>query len=137
MPRYLTYAVGFLLGGCPVFIALAFAYALPPVMVVAALGGLAGGALNPIIGAVAYERVPARLQASVLGAFRASAWIGIPFGALLGGALTEWIGLRDALLVTGTAMFLTTLAPFVFPSWRGMNRRPRPLPSGEPAAVAH
>ncbi|MGZ4433915.1 MAG: MFS transporter, partial [Trebonia sp.] len=137
MPRYLTYAVGFLLGGCPVFIALAFAYALPPVMVVAAVGGLAGGALNPIIGAVAYERVPARLQASVLGAFRASAWIGIPFGALLGGALTEWIGLRDALLVTGTAMFLTTLAPFVFPSWRGMNRRPQPLPSGEPAAVAH
>ena len=102
----LTVAVGFLLGGCPVFIALAFAHALPPVMVVAALGGLAGGALNPIIGAVAYQRVPAQLQASVLGAFRASAWMGIPFGALLGGALTEWIGLRDALLVTGTAMFL-------------------------------
>ena len=139
MPRYLTYAVGFLLGGCPVFIALAFSSALPPVMVVAALGGLAGGALNPIIGAVAYERVPARLQASVLGAFRASAWIGIPFGSLLGGALTEGTGLRDALLVTGTAMFLTTLAPFVFPSWRGMNRRPQPqpLPSGEPNAVAH
>ena len=134
LPRYLTYAVGFLLGGCPVFIALAFSSALPPVMVVAALGGLAGGALNPIIGAVAYERVPARLQASVLGAFRASAWIGIPFGSLLGGTLTEGIGLRVALLVTGTAMFLTTLAPFVFPSWRGMNRRPQPqpLPSGEP-----
>ncbi|MGH3216563.1 MAG: MFS transporter [Trebonia sp.] len=137
MPRHLTYAVGFLLGGCPVFIALAFAASLPPVMVVAALGGLAGGALNPIIGAVTYERVPARLQASVLGAFRASAWIGIPFGALLGGTLAEGIGLRDALLVTGTAMFLTTLAPFVFPSWRGVNRRPQPLPSGEPAAVAH
>jgi MFS family permease len=112
-------------------------------MVVAALGGLAGGALNPIIGAVAYERVPARLQASVLGAFRASAWIGIPFGSLLGGALAEGVGLRDALLVTGTAMFLTTLAPFVFPSWRGMNRRPQPqsqpqpLPSGEPDAVTH
>jgi len=139
MPRYLTYAFGFLLGGCPVFIALAFASALPPVMAVAALGGLAGGALNPIIGAVAYERVPARLQASVLGAFRASAWIGIPFGSLLGGALAEGIGLRDALLVTGTTMFLTTLAPFVFPSWRGMNRQPQPqpLPSGEPDAVAH
>jgi MFS family permease len=137
MPRHLTYAVGFLLGGCPVFIALAFASALPPVMVVAALGGLAGGALNPIIGAVAYERVPARMQASVLGAFRASAWIGIPFGALLGGTLTAGIGLRDAVLVTGTAMFLTTLAPFVFPSWRGMNRQPQPVPSGEPDAVAH
>jgi MFS family permease len=137
MPRHLTYAVGFLLGGCPVFIALAFASALPPVMVVAALGGLAGGVLNPIIGAVTYERVPARLQASVLGAFRASAWIGIPFGALLGGALAQGAGLRAALLVTGTAMFLTTLAPFAFPSWRGMNRRPQPVPSGEPDALAH
>ena len=139
MPRHLTYAVGFLLGGCPVFIALAFASALPPVMIVAALGGLAGGALNPIIGAVTYEHVPARLQASVLGAFRASAWIGIPFGALIGGALTAVIGLRGALLVTGTAMFLTTLAPFAFPSWRGMNRQPQPqpLPSGELDAVAH
>ena len=38
------------------------------------------------------------------------------------------IGLSDALLVSGTAMFLTTLAPFVFPSWRGMNRRPQPQP---------
>lgn len=124
MPRHLTYAVGFLLGGSPVFIALAASASLPPVLVVAALGGLAGGALNPIIGAVAYERVPPGLQARVLGAFRASAWIGIPFGALLGGALTEGIGLRNALLVTGAAMFVTTLAPFVFPAWRGMNRQP-------------
>jgi MFS family permease len=137
MPRYLTYAVSFLLGGCPVFFALAFASALPPVMIVAALGGLAGGALNPVIGAFMYERVPGRLQASVLGAFRASAWIGIPFGALLGGVLTEGVGLRDALLGTGIAMFATTLAPFVFPSWRGMNRQPQPLPSGQPDAVAH
>jgi len=126
MPRHLTYAVGFLLGGSPVFIALAASASLPPVLVVAALGGLAGGALNPIIGAVAYERVPPRLQARVLGAFRASAWIGIPFGALLGGALTEGIGLRNALLATGAAMFVTTLAPFVFPAWRGMNRQPIP-----------
>jgi MFS family permease len=137
MPRYLTYAICFLLDGCPVFIALAFSAALPPVMVVAALAGLAGGVLNPIIGAVTYERVPARLQASVLGAFRSSAWIGIPFGSLLGGTLTEGIGLRDALLATGAAMFVTTLAPFVFPSWRGLNRQPRPVPSGEPDAVAH
>ena len=124
MPRHLTYAVGFLVGGSPVFIALAVSSSLPPVLVVAALGGLAGGVLNPIIGAVTYERVPPQLQARVLGAFRASAWIGLPFGALLGGALTEGIGLRSALLATGAAMFVTTLAPFVFPAWRGMNRQP-------------
>ena len=137
MPRHLTYAIGFLVGGCPVFFALAFSPAIVPVMIVAALGGLGSGTLNPIIGAVVYERIPARLQASVLGAFRSSAWIGIPFGALLGGVLAQGIGLRDALLVTGTAMFIMTLTPFVFPAWRGLNRQPTPVPSGEPDAVAH
>jgi MFS family permease len=108
------------------------------VLVVAALGGLAGGALNPIIGAVAYERVPPRLQARVLGAFRASAWIGIPFGSLLGGALTEGTGLRNALFATGAAMFVTTLAPFVFPAWRGMDRQsiPGAAAKGDPERTA-
>jgi MFS family permease len=122
MPRHAAFAIGFLLGGSPVFIALAVSATLPPVLVVGVLSGLAGGVLNPIVGAVAYERVPAQLQARVLGAFRSSAWIGIPFGSLLGGALTERIGLRNALLVTGAAMFVTTLAPFVFPAWRGLDR---------------
>jgi MFS family permease len=124
MPRHATYAIGFLLGGSPVFIALAVSGTLPPVLVVSVLSGLAGGAVNPIIGAVAYERVPTRLQARVLGAFRSSAWIGIPFGSLLGGALTEATGLVNALLVTGAAMLVATLAPFVFPAWRGLSRTP-------------
>jgi MFS family permease len=131
MPRHATYAIGFLLGGSPVFIALAVSGTLPPVLVVSVLSGLAAGALNPIIGAVAYERVPAWLQARVLGAFRSSAWIGIPFGSLLGGTLTEGTGLVNALLVTGAAMLVTTLAPFVFPAWRGLSRTP--APDHEPA----
>ncbi len=122
LPRRATCAVGFLLGGSPLFIALAVWSALPPVLIVAVLSGIAAGVLNPIIGAVTYERVPPRLQASVLGAFRSSAWIGIPFGSLLGGALTEGIGLRNALLATGAAMFAATLMPFVFPAWRGLDR---------------
>jgi MFS family permease len=124
MPRHATFAIGYLLGGCPVFIALAFSATLPPVMVAGVLAGLVTGGLNPIIGAVAYERIPARLQARVLGAFKSSAWIGIPFGSLLGGVLTEGIGLSNALLATGAAMFVMTLAPFVFPAWRGLNDRP-------------
>jgi MFS family permease len=127
MPRRAAYAIGFLLGGSPVFFALAVAGTLPPVLVVSALSGVAAGALNPIIGAVTYERVPARLQARVLGAFRSSAWIGIPFGSLLGGALTETAGLVIALLVTGAAMLVTTLTPFFFPAWRGLDREPAPV----------
>jgi MFS family permease len=124
MPRYATCAIGFLLGGSPVFFALAFSAALPPVLIAGVLSGIAGGAINPIIGAVAYERIPPQLQARVLGAFRSSAWIGIPFGSLLGGALTGGIGLTGALLATGVAMFIVTVAPFVFPAWRGLNKLP-------------
>jgi MFS family permease len=124
MPRYATYAIGFVLGGSPVFFALAIWGTLPPVMAVGVLSGLAAGALNPITGAIAYERIPERLQARVLGAFRSSAWIGIPFGSLLGGALTGRTGLTAALLVTGAGMLLTTLAPAVFPAWRGLGDRP-------------
>jgi hypothetical protein len=42
----------------------------------------------------------------------------------LAGALTEAIGLGSALLATGVAMLATTLAPFVFPAWRGLNLQP-------------
>lgn len=132
-PRRATYAIGFLLGGSPVFVALVVSAALPPVVLVGVLSGLAAGVLNPIIGAVLYERVPARLQARVLGASKSSAWIGIPFGSLLGGVLTEGIGLQGALLATGAAMFVMTLAPFVFPAWRGLNR-PAPARRGEDRA---
>jgi hypothetical protein len=58
----------------------------------------------------------------VLGAIKASAWVGIPFGALVGGALAAGPGLTAALLICGSVMLLVTLAPFVFPSWRGIDR---------------
>lgn len=123
LPRYAAYSFGCLIGFSPVFFALAFSRSLPPVLAVEAVSGLAAGSLNTVIGAVAYERIPERLQARVLGAFTSSAWVGIPFGSLLGGALTEGTGLRGALLIAGTMMLATTLAPFVFPSWRGLRRR--------------
>jgi MFS family permease len=123
LPRRLTFSVGYLLGAAPPFLALAIFADLPPVLVVAVLAGFFGGFQNPIIGAVLYERVPHRLQARVLGVVRASAWIGIPFGALLGGVLTEAVGLRAALVISGAVMFVVTLAPLVFPVWRSMDRR--------------
>jgi MFS family permease len=118
LPRRTTYAVGFLISGAPPLFALAFADSLPPVIAVCVVAGVAGGVLNPIIGAVSYERVPPALQARVLGAVKASAWVGIPIGSLTAGPLTGAVGLRAALLTTGAAMFATTLAPFVFPVWR-------------------
>jgi predicted MFS family arabinose efflux permease len=123
LPRRLTYAVGFAIAGAPRYVALALARTLSPVLAVMAIGGLGAGGINPILGAVEYERVPRQLQARVLGAVQASAWVGIPFGSLIGGLAVTSLGLRTALLGAGAMYGLTTLAPFVFPVWRGMDRR--------------
>jgi len=126
LPRRALYSVGFLVGGAPRFITLALTSTLFPVITVFLIAEIFSGSLNSVIGATSYEHIPEHLRARVLGAVRASAWIGIPFGALLGGYATEALGTRPALLIFGGAYLLTTLAPFVFPAWRQM-QRPNPV----------
>jgi hypothetical protein len=46
----------------------------------------------------------------------------MPLGGLVGGAMVTVIGLQPTLVAMGLVYFATTLAPFVFPSWRGMER---------------
>ncbi len=131
LPRWATFASCVLLSSSPPFFALAGTTSVPFLLAVFLISGVLGGVLNPILGAVQFERVPTHLQARVLGAIKASAWVGIPFGALLGGALAGGPGLTAALLVCGSAMLLVTLAPLVLPVWRGLDRRP-----GRPPAAA-
>ncbi|HKC27938.1 MAG TPA: MFS transporter [Jatrophihabitans sp.] len=123
LPRWQTLAVGLLLSSSPPFFALAASTSLPLLLPLWLLCGVLGGVLNPILGAVQFERVPARLQARVLGAIKASAWVGVPFGSLVGGALAQGPGLTAALLSCGSLMLLATFAPLVFPAWRGLERR--------------
>jgi hypothetical protein len=132
LPRRLTYGVGFVAGGAPRFLVLALATSLTPVLAVTFASGLAVGGINPVVGAVEYERVPRHLQARVIGAVGASAWAGIPFGSLAGGIAVSAFGLRPALLAAAAVFGVTTLAPFAFPVWRQMDRRP-----GSPSSPAH
>jgi MFS family permease len=127
IPRRAMYTAGFLGGGAPAFVTLALTSSLTPVLVIVLVGGVLGGSINMVIGATSYERVPDQLRARVLGVIRASAWFGIPFGALSGGLATETLGLRPALLIFGGTYLLISLAPVVFPAWRQM-RRPEPPP---------
>jgi MFS family permease len=119
------YSVGYLVGGAPRFFILAIASTLSPVLAVSFVADIFGGSLNSVIGATSYERIPPHMQARVLGVIRASAWIGIPFGALLAGLVADATNVRLAIAISGAAYLLTTLAPFVFPTWRQM-RRPDP-----------
>jgi MFS family permease len=101
---------------------------VPVVLAVAFAAGLGAGAINPILGAVQFERVPRALQARVLGAIGAVAFAGIPLGGLAAGAAVGAMGLPGALVLAGGLYLAATLMPFVAPSWRGLDR---------PAAAPH
>ena len=129
LSRRAVYSVGYLASGAPRFFILAIASTLSPVLAISFAAEVFSGSLNPVIGATSYERIPPHMQARVLGVIRASAWVGIPFGALLAGVLADATNVRLAIAISGAAYLLTTLAPFVFPAWRQM-RRPDPVDAG-------
>lgn len=123
LPRRTTFAVGFMVASTPRYLALAAASTISPVLVWSLIGGLGAGGINPILGAVEYERIPRHLHARVLGALGATAWVGIPLGTLAGGVAVTTLGIRGSLVAAASIYFITTLVPFVFPSWRDMDRR--------------
>jgi MFS family permease len=131
LPRWAPYTVGFIIAGMPRYAVLAADSPMWMVLGVSVVGGLAIAAVNPILGAVMYERVPASLQARVLGLSTALAWAGIPLGGLFGGLLTDGIGLRLALLLTGLLYLGATLLPLTGRVWREMDA---PSPASEPGA---
>ena len=124
LPRYRTYLIAFLLCGAPRFVTLALQAPIWLVLAVAVVGGCAAGFLNPVLGAVLFDRIPAPLMGRVSSMNIAMSWSLIPFGGLLGGVLVAGIGLSPALLLVGGAYFMTTMLPAVQPRWREMDHRP-------------
>ncbi|MDQ1742726.1 MAG: hypothetical protein QOE23_1065 [Pseudonocardiales bacterium] len=125
LPRRWTFAVAFLVGGAPRFAVLVLPVPYAVVLAVWGLSGLACGAINPVLGAAQYEVIPRALQARVLSTVNALAWAGIPFGALLAGALVDAAGLTAALVVGAVLYLVVTLDPFLRRSWDLMNRSDR------------
>ncbi|WP_034590855.1 MFS transporter [Hamadaea tsunoensis] len=125
LPRWSLYSIGFLIAGAPRFYFLAFGAPTWAIIVLGLVDGVCIAAVNPILGAVMYERVPETLQARVSGLGTALAFGGMPLGSLLGGWLADH-GVRQALIIIGTGYLIATLAPFAGRFWREMDRRPAP-----------
>jgi MFS family permease len=123
LPRWGLFAVGFLVAGAPRYVVLAYGAPGWAIVALGLIDGVAIAAVNPILSAVMYERVPEQLQARVQGLGSAIAFAGMPLGALMAGWLGEY-GAQVALLVSGGAYLLATLAPFVGKVWREMDVRP-------------
>lgn len=124
LPRFHTYLIAFLVTGLPRFVILSFGPPLWLVIISCLVGGLASGFLNPILGAVIYERVPAPVMGRVTTLNTALCWSLMPFGGLLGGFLADGFGLVAALLAVGLAYFVATMLPLAIPAFRQFDRAP-------------
>ncbi|WP_298514666.1 MFS transporter [uncultured Nocardioides sp.] len=129
LPRYATYLVCFLITGLPRFVVMAFeATPLWVVLSFCVVGGFASGFLNPILGAVIYERVPDHLMGRVSSLSTACCFALMPLGGLVGGLLIGSFGLTVAMLSCGVAYFVVTMFPALDPRWREIDRRPESTP---------
>ncbi|MEU8548507.1 MFS transporter [Streptomyces roseoverticillatus] len=122
MRRRPVFFAGFLLAGAPRFVVLACDAPLWAVLAVFAVSGFGGGFLNPILGAVSFERVPRGLLGRVRALGDSLAWAGIPLGGLLAGLAVTSAGLAPVLLAGGALYFLTTNLAGLRPEWREMDR---------------
>ena len=95
----------------------------------------ASGFINPILGAVIFERIPAPLIGRVSSLNTAMCFSLMPFGGVLGGLLVAGLGLSPALLVAGAAYFVATMAPTRGAACGGWTGPPSRVPAraGTPA----
>ncbi len=124
LPRRGSFVAMFVLAGLQ-FWAFALLLPLPALLTATFISSVGAGPLNPIIDAIAYERIPAGMRGRVLGTITAGAWIAMPLGMLLGGALTEQLGVGPLLLMLALAYLATTLSMAILPAMREMDRRTR------------
>ena len=128
LPRRLTFLISFLLlalGYWP----LAFLPPLPVTIAALALLGLFAGPINPLLGAVQYERIPATLRGRVLGTISAGANCVTPLGVLLGGVLLDTLGLRPVYTLVASLFLICTLTMFLNPAFRALDA-PAPATTG-------
>lgn len=117
LPMYQTFMLGALLAGAPRWLILGLSHDMVLVCTVTFASGLAMAAVNPVIGAMLYERVPPELQTRAFGVCTAITFLGIPIGGVLGGLAVTGFGLTPAIIVAGVLCALATAAPWLW-SWR-------------------
>ncbi|MCE9646780.1 MAG: MFS transporter [Chloroflexi bacterium] len=134
LPRHAVFVLCFMLSGLrfllyttypPLWFAILFTVIL----------SMGAGPLNPIINAIEYERIPKNMRGRVGGAITAGAMSAMPLGMLIGGVLTERLGVRPMFLGLGVIFLITTLSMAFIPAMKEMNRKERnPLEQGINAA---
>ena len=113
LPRRTTYFVAFLIAGPPPYLVLALDAGLGVVVVTYVIAGLASGLLNPMLGAIIFERIPERMLGRVAAPLDALAYVGMPFGGLVAAVLVATAGLGPALLISAGVYAAAILLPAI------------------------
>jgi MFS family permease len=122
LKRHAVFVWAFVLTGMQLWVYLFY----PPLTVLVTTGlifSLGAGPLNPIIGAVEFERIPENMRGRVFGAITAGAWIAMPLGMLIGGVFTEELGVFPMLVFLGTTYLIVTLSMAFIPAMKEMNKK--------------
>ncbi|MDB5078962.1 MAG: hypothetical protein JWP00_886 [Chloroflexi bacterium] len=88
------------------------------------VGGIAAGPINPIMGAVIFNRVPANSRGRVISAITAGANVVTPIGVLGVGFILEQVDVRVVLAVMGIIYILVTSSLFFS---RGIHELGKPV----------
>lgn len=123
LPRRATFSIAFALAGAPPLLGLAAGLPLPVLLGISSISGFFAGAINPLIGTVKLERIPAGMRARANGLIQAGAWSAVPLGALGGGLAVERFGLTETLLTLGLIYLGLTLSPLLGGPWRELDKR--------------
>jgi MFS family permease len=121
LPRRLTFSLMFVITGLRFWVLAAFP-SLSLILLTLIVAGIAAGPLNPILGTIQYERIPAEMRGRVLGAITAGAYLAMPFGILIAGYVLEYIGMQWMLIALGVCYLITTLSLLVNPATREMDQ---------------
>lgn len=115
------FIVAFVLVGGPSSAAFALVAPFWALLAIAALTGIAAGAINPTIGTLRLQLAPPEMRARVQSVMNASAWAAIPIGALLGGASASHFGLTATFSAIGAIYVAVALTPLLGGSWKRMD----------------
>lgn len=129
LPRLAMYVIGFVFAGPVPMATLAFTQSLWLIVAVLLLSGFAAGFLNPIIGALLFERIPKPVVGRVIALVGSLTWVLIPFGGLYAGLLTDNAGILTALGITAALYGIAALSPIAIPHFRTIGNRPAAAPA--------
>jgi MFS family permease len=127
LPRRAIFVAALTTAGAPLAL-LAFTDEVVVGAAVLAFVGFSAAPLNPLIITLIQERTPPHMRAQVIGAAIALAWIAMPVGMLMAGALAEAFGVRVLFIAVGASFVIVLGVVLRLPVLRDLDRSPRAAP---------